>query len=95
MRELLDDFELNKIPCAPIQTIQQVRNMPAISDYLTTTSTPDGKTVHLPPLAVEANDFVKEYPFAPKYGENTVAVLQDAGLSIDKITQLKEQGIVA
>ncbi len=95
MRELLDDFEQNKIPCAPIQTIQQVRNMPAISNQLTTTSTPDGKTVHLPPLAVDAKDFAKAYHFAPKYGENTDSVLGDAGLTPEEILQLKEQGIVA
>jgi len=94
-RELLDDFEQNKIPCAPIQTIQQVRDMPAIDDYLTSTSTPDGKTVHLPPLAVEADDFVKAYPFAPKYAADTGSVLQETGLGQDEISLLTEQGIIA
>jgi len=95
MQELKSNFEENKIPCAPIQTIQQVRNMKAISDHLTTTTTPDGKTIHLPPLAVDGEGFKKEYSFAPKYGENTAAVLTETGLSIDEINNLTEQGIVA
>jgi len=95
MQELRSDFEQNKIPCAPIQTIEQVRKMKAISDHLTTTTTPDGKTVHLPPLAVDGDGFVKDYPFAPKYGENTTMVLAEAGVSAQDINQLIEQGIVA
>ncbi|MCP3673810.1 MAG: CoA transferase, partial [Gammaproteobacteria bacterium] len=88
MQELRNDFEQSKIPCAPIQTIEQVRNMKAISDHVTTTTTPAGKTVHLPPLAVNGDDFVKDYTFAPKYGENTSAVLEEAGVTAEEINQL-------
>ena len=95
MQELRADFEQNKIPCAPIQTIKEVRMMKAISDHLTTTTTPDGKTIHLPPLAVDAADFVKDYKFAPKYGENTVSVLKETGLTSEEINELTEMGIVA
>ena len=51
--------------------------------------------MHLPPLAVDGDDFVKDYPFAPKYGENTSAILKEAGVSAEEINQLIEQGIIA
>jgi len=95
MEELRNDFEQNKIPCAPIQTIEQVRNMKAISDHLTTTTTPDGKTIHLPPLAVEGEGFLTDYSFPPKYGENTVSILEETGLALEDINKLTQQGIVA
>ena len=83
-----------KIPHAPIQTVAQVREMNAIASKLTTTRTPAGKTVHLPPLATDFEGAVTEYSFSPRYSEHTKSILQEAGLSEDDIAVLETDGII-
>ncbi len=92
--DLQEEFAAAKIPHAPIHTIYQVRDMPAIAPRLTTTRTPAGKTVHLPPLAVERDDAVTELSFAPSYSEHTTAILQEAGLAAKDVERLRARGIV-
>jgi itaconate CoA-transferase len=86
------------IPHSPITPIEEVANLPHFKTYGLKTLTPDGKSVRLPPPAVpteylELNG--KTLPFAPAYGEHTVAILQEAGLSSGEIATMKAQGIVA
>jgi len=83
-----------KIPHAPIHTIPQVRDMPAVSSKLTTTSTPDGKTIHLCPPPVDVDGLVTDYPFPPKYSEHTESILKEAGLSEADVVALVGRGIV-
>ena len=82
------------IPHAPIHTIQQVREMKAVSSKLVTTRTPDGKTVHLTPLAVDREDAVTDLSFAPRYSEHTKPILLEAGLSEEMIAELQGKGIL-
>ncbi len=83
-----------KIPHAPIHTVPQVREMNAIASKLTTTRTPAGKTIHLPPLATDFEGAVTEYAFSPRYSEHTQSILQEAGLSENDMAALKTDGII-
>jgi crotonobetainyl-CoA:carnitine CoA-transferase CaiB-like acyl-CoA transferase len=92
--ELRARFEEAGIPHAPIQTIAEVREMQAVARKLTTTRTPDGRTIRLPPAAVDLATTPSEYAFAPRYGEHTGPVLREAGFSEEEIAELRAQGIV-
>ena len=91
---LMQDLARQGIPHAPINSIRQVREMEAIAAKLTTTRTPGGARVHLPPPAVDLEGGTSEYSFAPRYSEHTESVLQEAGLKLEEITALREGGIV-
>jgi crotonobetainyl-CoA:carnitine CoA-transferase CaiB-like acyl-CoA transferase len=93
--ELARSFAASHIPHAPIRTIRQVRDTPAIGGRLTTTRRPDGRVVHLPPLPVDLPGAVTDYAFAPRYGEHTAALLSEAGFSEREIAELSGAGIVA
>jgi len=92
--ELQADFSAAKIPHAVINTIQQVRDLPAIAPKLISTRTPDGKTIHLPPPAVDLAGAVTELKFAPRYSEHTLPVLEEAGLAVDEIADLRRGGVI-
>ena len=68
--------------------------MDAVAGKLTRTTTPDGKRIHLSPLATDLDGAVTEYSFAPRYGENTQAILREAGLSQENIAVLETDGII-
>jgi crotonobetainyl-CoA:carnitine CoA-transferase CaiB-like acyl-CoA transferase len=93
--ELSEKLRLATIPHAPIHDIPQVRAMPAIRDKLTATRTPDGRTVRMQPMAVDVAGAPGEYRFAPKYGQDTRAVLRAAGCSDAEIAGLARAGVVA
>lgn len=93
--ELMKQFVEKKIPHAPIHTIAQVREMDALAPKLTTTALPSGKTVHMPPIAVDVNEANTTMTFAPKYGEHTERVLAEAGCSRRMIDSFRAQGIIA
>lgn len=92
--ELVSDFTDAMIPHAVINTIEQVRHLEALKDKLTTTTTPDGKTIHMQPLATETNGELTDLPFPPKYGEHTRSVLSNAGYGPATLEELEAAGIV-
>ena len=92
--ELMARFEEAGIPHAPIQTIAEVRDMQAVARKLTTTRTPEGRTIRLPPAAVDLAAAPSEYAFPPRYGENTGPVLREAGFTEEEIAELRAQGVV-
>jgi len=92
--DLMAELAKRKIPHAPINTIRQVRDMDAISGKLTTTKTPDGSVVHLPPMAVDLDEGVSELPFAPKYAEHTRAILEEAGVPAGELAGLSDEGLI-
>ena len=92
--EMEDEFARAKIPHAPINTIYQVRQIESIAPKLTTTRTPAGKVVRLPPLAVDLEDGVTELSFAPSYSQHTSSILLDVGLLAEDITYLQARGII-
>jgi len=85
------------IPHSPITPIEDVPNLPFVSSNALRTTTPDGRTVRLPPPAVET-DYLRQIkgtlPFAPAYGEHTDAILGEVGLSPSEIVSLRERGVV-
>jgi crotonobetainyl-CoA:carnitine CoA-transferase CaiB-like acyl-CoA transferase len=91
---LMEELAKRKIPHAPINTIRQVREMDAIASRVTTTTTPDGRTINLPPMAVDLEDGVRELSFAPSYSEHTRAILEESGLTQGEIAALAGDGII-
>jgi itaconate CoA-transferase len=86
------------IPHSPITPIEKVADLPFVAETALRTTTPDGRTVRMPPPPQRIEYLEKlngELPFAPAYGEHTVSILEEIGLSVNEITSLKEQGIVA
>jgi hypothetical protein len=74
--------------------MRQVREMEAISSRLTSTRTPDGSVIRLPPMAVDLDDGVSDLPFAPSYSEHTHAILEESGLAHEEIGALAGDGII-
>ena len=96
--DLIDLFKAKGLVAAPIHTVPQVIDYPPIRDKLLTTQTPDGRTVRLPPPSVEREHLVslnRRVPYAPPYTRDTDTVLQEAGLSVKEITDLRECRIIA
>lgn len=93
--EVVADFTQATIPHAVINTIAQVRELEALRDKLTTTTAPDGGTIHMQPLATDSNEAVMELSFPPKYGEHTRAVLREAGYEASKLDELIAAGVVS
>jgi len=83
---------------APIHTISQAAEFPAIRDKLLHTRTPSGRQVRLPPPSVEREHLAangRGLAYAPGYSEHTEAVLREVGLSQKEIGQLREGGTIA
>jgi len=96
--DLVELFRAKGLVAAPIHTIPEVVDYPPIRDKLLATQTPDGKTVRLPPPSVEREHLAstdRRVPYAPAYGQDTEAVLQEAGYCDAEITELRGSGIVA
>ncbi len=93
--EIAADFRKATIPHAPIHDIAAVREMPAVSSRLTTTRRPDGRPLRMQPMAVDVAGVATELRFPAKYGEDTMAILAEAGLSAKECAALKKRNIIA
>jgi itaconate CoA-transferase len=93
--EILADLRGATIPATRIHDIRQTRELPALRDKLTRTVMPDGRTVHMPPMAVDVPGARVELGFPPKYGQHTRQVLAEAGLAPGDIEALAAAGVVA
>jgi itaconate CoA-transferase len=93
--EILADLRAATIPATRIHDIRQTRELPALRDKLTRTLMPDGRTLHMPPMAVDLPGVSGALDFAPKYGQHTRPVLAEAGLAADEIQSLYGAGVVA
>jgi crotonobetainyl-CoA:carnitine CoA-transferase CaiB-like acyl-CoA transferase len=92
---LLADLAAATIPATRIHDIRQVRTLPQLVDKLTRTTLPDGRPLHMPPLAVDQPGARTELDFAPRYGEHTQRVLAEAGLDAAEIQALARDGVIA
>ena len=93
--EITADFRKATIPHTPIHDIPAVREMPAISSRLTTTRRPDGMPLRMQPMAVDVAGVSTELRFPAKYGEDTLAILREAGLTAKDCAALKKRNIIA
>jgi phenylsuccinyl-CoA transferase len=93
--EILGDLRGATIPATRIHDIRQTRELPALQDKLTRTLTPDGRTIRMPPMAVDLPEGRCSLDFPPKYGQHTTPVLAEAGLGNDEIQSLYGAGVVA
>ena len=75
-----------------VNAVSAVREMPGIREYLTRTQLPDGRDVRLPPAAVETER--RTLSLAPRYGEHTRKILEEAGLEHSEIAGLARRGVV-
>ncbi|HWP13618.1 MAG TPA: CoA transferase [Ramlibacter sp.] len=93
--EILADLRGATIPATRIHDIRQTRELPALRDKLTRTLMPDGRTLHMQPMAVDLPGAAGALGFPPKYGQDTTPVLAEAGLGADEIQSLYGAGVVA
>jgi itaconate CoA-transferase len=93
--EILADLRGATIPATRIHDIRQTRELPALRDKLTRTRMPDGRTLHMQPMAVDLPGASGALDFAPKYGQHTTSVLAEAGLDSSEIQSLYGAGVVA
>jgi crotonobetainyl-CoA:carnitine CoA-transferase CaiB-like acyl-CoA transferase len=91
--EISADLTRAKIPWAEVNDIYKVAKLPAIASKLTTTRMPDGRQIKLQPLPVDMEGEPRELSFAPAYGEHSVSLLREAGLSTEEIDALLAEGI--
>ena len=90
--ELLALLRRSGLVVAPVNSVSAVREMPGVREHLTRTTLPDGRPVRLPPAAVETGR--GEFPLAPRYGEHTRKILEEAGLEASAIDDLVREGVV-
>lgn len=93
--EIISDMKAARIPHAPINTVRQVIELDAIASKLTSTRMPDGKTIRMPPMAVDLDNGVRELDFPPGYGEQTTDILREAGYGNAEIEALLGAGVVS
>jgi crotonobetainyl-CoA:carnitine CoA-transferase CaiB-like acyl-CoA transferase len=86
------------IPHSPITPIEEIPNLTSFKTTALKTTLPEGKTVRLPPPAVNTEyleSLQRTLSFAPAYGEHTDAILAEVGLSASEIAALRDRGVVA
>lgn len=93
--DIAAEFRKATIPHAPIHDIPAVRDMAAVSSRLTSTRMPGGKIVRMQPMAVDVPGVSRELGFPARYGEHTLAILQEAGFSASDCASLKDGGVIA
>ena len=87
-----------EIPHGPITPIDGVFELPFVKERVLTTTTPDGRTVRMPPAAVDTaflDEQGRALPFAPRYGEHTERVLREVGVSDAEIATLRKDEVIA
>ncbi len=93
--EIEADFAGAKIPNARINTVPEVRELPAVESRLTRTTLPNGKTIRMQPMAVDLAGARQDFAFPPKYGEHTNELLAEAGYSAAECDALRSAGVIA
>ena len=95
LEEIEADLKRATIPNARISDIPKVLGLEQLRDKLTTTLTPAGKTVRMQPMAVDQEGARTRLDFPHKYGEDTRAVLAEAGYAEAEIAALAKGGVIS
>ena len=93
--EILADLRAATIPATRIFNIRQVRELPQLASKLTRTAMPNGKVIHMQPIAVDVADAVTDLHFPPNYAADTRHVLGEAGYTDKEIEAMAQQGAIA
>ena len=93
--EILADLRGATIPATRIFDLRQVRELPQLARKLTRTVMPEGRAVHMQPMAVDRAEARTELPFPHKYGADTRRVLAEAGYSGAEVDALAGAGVIA
>ena len=93
-RALAADLAGGRIPNAPIHTVEQVRSMEAVAGRLTSTGAPDGTRIRLPPLPVDDAHAATQYRFAPRYSQDTQAILREVGCTDEEIGRMQTGHVI-
>ena len=92
---IIADLKSARIPHGPILTVPETMKLDAVSSRLTGTTMPDGKHIRTQPMAVDYPGAETEFAFPPRYGEQTQAILREAGYGDSEIAALSEAGVIA
>jgi itaconate CoA-transferase len=90
-------FRSAGIVAAPVNRIADVIDFPPVRDRLLKTQTPSGKSVRLPPPAVESaflDAAERRVSFAPTYGRDNGKVLAEAGFDAAEVEELRSSGVI-
>jgi itaconate CoA-transferase len=96
--QVAEAFRRATVPHAPIVPIEGVMDLPFVREAGLRTTSPDGRTIRLPPPAVPTPHLAAlggVLPFAPAYGEDTASVLEEIGIGPEETRRLREKGVVA
>ena len=94
--EWVDRLKAAGVPCAPVNTLEEALNEPALLYRNMVISVDhDGEEVKLMGNPVKFSNYEQEYRCPPKLGENTAEVLNDLlGMSEEEIDKLKAAGAI-
>lgn len=92
VEELCGELRRERIPHAPVNGLRDVLELPQLAGRTTFTETPDGRRVRMQPKAVDLGLGPASFGFAPRYGEHTRGVLDEAGYGPDEIEALIADG---
>ncbi|PCJ34402.1 MAG: CoA transferase [Alphaproteobacteria bacterium] len=92
--QLVEDFMAATIPHARINDIPEVAELPAIKAKMTTTQLPDGRKIHMQPMAVDLAGGKNDLSFPPKYGAQTAKIMLEAGFTMDDCKGLEDSGVI-
>jgi crotonobetainyl-CoA:carnitine CoA-transferase CaiB-like acyl-CoA transferase len=97
LADLVTELEAAQVPVSPITPARDVADIPELAPSLLYTVRPDGRRVRLPPPAVEPGTLPADrtFPFPPRYGEHTDAVLDEVGVSAEELARLRGAGVIA
>ena len=93
--DLVVELKKATIPNAQINDLNKVIDLEQLRGKFITTVLPAGGTVRLPPLAVDRENAPATMHFPHKYGEDTRAVLAQAGYAPTEIASLLTAGIIS
>ncbi len=92
--QLVGDFMAATIPHARINDIPGVAELPAIKAKMTTTQLPDGRKIHMQPMAVDLAGGKNDLSFPPQYGAQTAKIMLEAGFTMDDCKGLEDSGVI-
>ena len=96
LREWEDLLSALDAPWAPVRTVEELLDDPQVvaNDYIGTVDTEDGHSYSLPTGPVQLAQRPPALRRAPEHGEHTEEVLLELGCSWDRISELKDAGVI-